>query len=196
MKKIAGAGIAFVLFLAAVLSLSAQVSQEDQQKATEAYIKAGAVTENHKLLAYFVGRWDVTTSLWDFPGNPPSTSKNEAEWKSIMGGRFIMAMFSGTMMGQPYEGVQVNGFDNIQNKFQTFWIDSTATAFFLLSGTYDAMTKTWTDRAIWSDPLGGKSPVRIVTRIIGPDEYDYQMFMGLPDGKEFKSMENRYIRKK
>ena len=83
-----------------------------------------------------------------------------------------------------------------QNKFQTFWIDNSSTAFFLLSGTYDAATKAWTDTGKWADPMGGISPVRIVTRIIGPDEYLYQMYMGLPDGKEFKSMENRYIRKK
>ena len=196
MKKITGFGIAFVLFLAAVLGLVAQASQEDQQKATEAYIKAGGVNENHKLLTYFIGRWDVTTSLWDFPGNPPSTSKNGAEVTSILGGRFIMAMFSGTMMGQPFEGIQVNGFDNIKNKFQTFWIDNSSTAFFLLSGTYDAGTKTWTDTGTWDDPIGGKSPVRTVTRIIGPDEYLYQLYIGRPDGKEFMSMENRYQRKK
>ncbi len=196
MKKIMSFGIAFVLLLAAVQGLAAQVSPEDQQKATEAYMKAAAVTESHKLLAYFVGRWDVTTSMWDFPGNPPSTSKNGAEVTSILGGRFIMAKFSGTMMGQPFEGIQVNGFDNIKNKFQTFWIDNSSTAFFLLSGTYDAATKTWTDTGMWDDPIGGKSPVRMVTRIIGPDEYLTQMYMGLPDGKEFKSMENRYQRKK
>lgn len=38
--------------------------------------------------------------------------------------------------------------------------------------------------------------VRAVTRIVGPDEYVYEMYMGLPDGKEFKSMEARYVRKK
>ena len=44
--------------------------------------------------------------------------------------------------------------------------------------------------------IGGAMPTRAVTRIVGPGEYIYEMYMGLPDGKEFKSMEVRYVRKK
>ena len=39
-------------------------------------------------------------------------------------------------------------------------------------------------------------PVRLVNRIVSPDEYISEMHMGLPDGKEFKSMKTRYVRKK
>jgi hypothetical protein len=88
------------------------------------------------------------------------------------------------------------GFDNIQKKYVTFWIDNSSTAFFLLSGTYDAAKNAWTDTGQWADPMGGTTPVRSVTRIVGPDEYIYEMYMGMPDGKEFKSLENHCTRKK
>ena len=198
MKKSVIVLSATAVFLTAALGVgfSGQTTEQDQQKAMEAYAKAMAVTENHGLLNFFIGRWDATSTMWAFPGTPPTTSKNAAEVTSILGGRFIMMEISGTMMGQPFKGIQIVGFDNMLKKFQTFWIDSTSTAFFLLSGTYDAEKKTWTDTGKWADPMGGTTDVRGVTRIVGPDEYVYEMFMGMPDGKEFKSLENRCVRKK
>jgi len=185
---------ALIVFTAG--GLFAQTSPQDQQKALEAYAKAMAVTENHGHLKFFVGKWDVKSTMWTFPGTPPTTSQNTGEVTSILGGRFIMTKFSGTMMGQPFEGVQINGYDNMQKKYLTFWIDSSSTTFFLFSGTFDAAKKTWTDTGRWADPMGGTTPVRSVTRIVGPDEYIYEMYMGMPDGKEFKSLENRCVRKK
>ena len=196
MKKIILiSSVALAIILSAGMLFSQQ-SQEDQQKATEAYMKAMAVTENHVLLKYFVGKWDVASTMWQFPGNPPETSRNTSESLLIMGGRFLMEKFSGTMMNMPFEGMRIAGYDNIQKKFLTFWIDNTSTAFFLLTGTYDPATKTWTDIGKWADPMGGTMPVRMVTRILGPDECIQEMYMGLPDGKEFKSMEDRYTRVK
>ncbi len=58
-----------------------------------------------------------------------------------------------TMMGQPFEAIQIMGYDNMLKKFQTFWIDNTSTAFFLLYGTYDAAKKTRTDTTKLADPM-------------------------------------------
>jgi hypothetical protein len=196
MKKIMVGLSAALVFLSAISLLSAQSSPQDQQKAMEAYMKAMAVTENHSRLKFFVGSWDVSSTMWSFPGTPPTTSQNSGQVTSIMGGRFIMMKFSGTIMGQPFEGIQIVGYDNMQKKYVTFWIDSSSTAFFLLSGTYDAAKNTWMDTGQWADPMGGTTPVRGVTQILGPDEYIYEMYMGMPDGKEFKSLENRCLRRK
>jgi len=169
---------------------------QDQAKTMEAYAKAMAVTEHHRALEFFIGRWDVTSTMWAFPGTPPQTSRNAAEFTSILGGRFVMMTVKGTMMGQPFEAVQVVGYDNMQQKYTTFWIDNNSTAMFFLAGTYDAAAKAWVDKGTWSDPMGGMTPVRAVVRITGPDEYVYEWFITLPDGKEFKSLENRCVRKK
>jgi len=196
MKKTAAILFVAVFALVTAGTTWAQTSSEDQEKARQAYAEAMAVTDNHKLLEFFVGKWDVSISMWEFPGNPPQTSKGTAEAATILGGRFIMTKFKGTMMGVPFDAVQIDGHDNIQNKFRTLWLDSTSTAFFLLEGTYDPASKSWTHTGRWTDPMGTVSPVRMVNRIVGPDEYISEMYMGLPDGKEFKSMENRYVRKK
>lgn len=176
--------------------LAAQVSPADQKKAIEAYMKAGAVTENHLFLKKYLGTWDTETTMWSFPGEPPSKSKNTYDTSLILGGRFLKMEFKGTMMGQPFEGLQIIGYDNLQQKYITLWIDSTSTAFFQTAGARDPAKDIITETGVWPDPMGGTAKVRTVTRWIGPDEFIYEMYMVGADGKEFKSMENRCIRKK
>jgi hypothetical protein len=54
-----------------------------------------------------------------------------------------------------------------------------------------------TEIAEWDDPMtGGKIKVRAITKMISEDEFLYEMYMAGPDGKEFKSLENRGRRKK
>jgi len=190
---------AMILFAAGCLSLGAafgQTSSQDQTKAMEAYMKAGAVTENHALLKYFVGRWEMTATMWMMPGSPPTTSKNDVEAELILGGRYIRTINRGEMMGQVFEGILIQGYDNLQKAFTTVWIDNSSTSLYLLSGTYDPSTKTYTHTGKWADPVGGMTPVRMVLRIVGPDEYVSETYMTLPDGKEFKTMEDRTVRKK
>lgn len=196
MRKIVVIGIAGLFILSVSSALWVKPSPQNQQKAREAYAQAAAVTENHKLFTYFVGRWNVTSKMWQFPGTPLTVSKNSGEVISILGGRFFMTKFKGPMMGQPFEGLQVDGYDNLPNKFQTFWVDNSSTTFYPLSGTYDAKTKTWNATGRWADPTGGMTPVRTVTRVAGPDEYFSEMSMTMPAGKEFKSLENHCLRKK
>ncbi len=105
--------------------------------------------------------------------------------------------FKGEMFRQPFEGLQIVGFDNFQKKYVTFWIDSSSTAFYLLSGTRDESANIITDTGEWPDPVtGGTIGIRAVTKLVNKDEFIYEMYMTGPNGKEFKSLENRAIRKK
>jgi hypothetical protein len=195
-KNVLVLGLAFILLLALDTPASQQ-SQQDQQKAMEAYMKMMATNENHAYLESFVGEWNVTSKGWMQPGAPPETSENYSKAEMILGGRFIKMEFKGTMFGQPFEGLQIVGYDNMKKKYITFWIDSSSTAFFLTEGVRDAAGKTMTETGVWPDPMtGGTMKVRGVTKLVGPDEFTYEMYMIGPDGKEFKSLENRAVRKK
>jgi hypothetical protein len=189
--------IAVVLSLAVLQPLRAQTSTQDQQKAMEAYMKAGAVTESHAFLKRFAGFWQAQTTMWTIPGQPPTTSQNTLEGKMILGGRFVSLSYKGTMMGQPFEAVQITGYDNLQKSFITLWIDDSSTSFFLLAGPREPGKDIINQKGEWQDPMtGGLSKVRAVVTFTGPDSYVFEQFMGLPDGKEFKSMEMRCTRKK
>jgi len=179
------------------VSAIAQETKTDQQKAMDAYMKAMAPNENHAFLKSFAGQWDVTSTAWMQPGAPPSMSTSTGTAEVILGGRYLMMKYQGVMFGQPFEGIQIMGYDNTQKKYNTFWIDNTSTSFYLTTGTRDAAGNTFNDTGLWPDPMtGGTSKVRAVTKIISPDEFTYELFMVGSDGKEFKSLENRAVRKK
>ncbi|MGA2361698.1 MAG: DUF1579 domain-containing protein [Candidatus Aminicenantales bacterium] len=187
---------AIALVLSSAIALQAQTAQ-DQQKAMEMYMQLGAVGENHAYLKQYVGKWKVEVTMWTFPGSPATASETAAKGELILGGRFLRMTYSGTMMGQPFEGVQTLGYDNLQKKYVSLWIDSTSTAFYQTTGIFDAAAKTMTEAGLWPDPMsGGKVKVRNVTKWLGPDAFTYETYMTLPNGKEFKSMEERAVRVK
>ena len=190
------AGLVGLLVLA-VVPAGAQAGGPDQQKAMEVYAKLGAPSEHHAWLKPFAGEWKVTGMMWMFPGSEPAKFENHVSAELILGGRFLKMSTKGQMMGQAFEGFQVIGYDNLQQKYVVFWIDSTATAFYLTTGVLDAASQTMTETGVWPDPMSGKQvQVRNVTKRVGPDEFTYESYMTLPDGKEFKSLEQRAVRVK
>ncbi len=188
----------FALALFALIAVSglAQMSEQDQAKAMEAYMKAGAVTADHEALKYFAGRWRVEGKMWAAPGAPATESVNTNAGEMILGGRYVRLSYKGEMMGQPFEGLQISGYDNIAKAYTTFWIDNSSTSFYFLKGTYDAAKKTYTFTGRWVDPLGGEMPVRMVIRIVSPDVYESETYTKLPDGQEFLNMSDRSVRMK
>lgn len=196
-KKFAAISIVLALAVRAAFASAPQQSQQDQQQVMEAYMRMAATNENHAYLAKFAGEWNISTTAWMQPGAPPQKSQGSSVIETILGGRFIKMNFKGTMFGQPFEGIQISGYDNMKKKSITFWIDNTSTAFFLTEGMLDAASKTMTETGLWPDAMtGGMVKVKGVTKLINPDEYTYEMFMIGSDGQEFKSMEYRAVRKK
>jgi hypothetical protein len=173
-------------------AVRAQESSSDQQKDAEAYMKAMALTENHAFLANLAGDWKVTTTAWAQIDAEPWVSEGTATGEMILGGRFLMLKSEGTMFGQPFEGYQIIGFDNIKQKYVTLWIDNTSTGLYLTEGTRDRSGKTLTDMGEWPDPLtGGTMKVWGVTHLVSPDEFTYDMFVTTPDSSEFQTLHNR-----
>lgn len=184
------------LFMFAVLA-AAQENQADaeQQKAMEAYMKAGAFTENHEFLQKYVGNWDCMVKSWTAPGQPPQVSKGSFSGEMKLDGRFLFMSFKGEMLGQPFAGIQIIGFDNMQEKYITLWIDNSSTFFFLTTGarTGDVISET----GLWPDPVSGEQmPVKARTTWISDDEYVYEQFMLMPDKSELKGMEMTCKRQK
>lgn len=194
--KLAVLALFFVMHAMPFAGASAQEVSSDQQKAMEAYAKLMATNENHAFMKNFAGEWNVATTSWMQPGAPPSTNSGSAKGELVLGGRYLMMKYEGLMFGQPFEGIQIIGYDNQQRKYMSFWIDNMGTAFYLTTGTRDAASNTIDDTGVWPDPMGGSTKVHAVTRLVSPDEFTYEMYMVGPDGKEFKSLENRATRKK
>ncbi|MGB2913327.1 MAG: DUF1579 family protein, partial [Pyrinomonadaceae bacterium] len=78
----------------------------------------------HANLAKFAGEWTGTTKTWFEPDVVADESPMSGTIKVILGGRFLMHEYSGSLQGKPFEGVAIFGFDIATNKFQMAWVDS------------------------------------------------------------------------
>jgi hypothetical protein len=189
-----------IMLMAVMLIVLPALAQEKapdakQQAAMAAYMKAGAVNENHEFLKKYAGNWDCQVKGWMAPGQPPTVNQGTFQGEMILDGRYLLMNFKGEMFGQPFAGLQLIGFDNMQQKYVTLWIDNSSTFFFMTTGT--RLDNIISESGLWPDPLtGAQAPVKARTTFVSADEYVYEQFMVMPDNSEFKSMEMSCKRKK
>ncbi len=166
----------------------------EQQAEMEAYMKAGTPGAPHAHLASIAGTYTVKVKNWPEPGAPPMESTGSATRKMILGGRVMVEDFSGSMMGMPFTGQGMTGFDNVSQKYWATWTDSMSTGMMLSEGTCDA-SHACTYQGSWNDPIK-KSPVksRMTLRWLNPTTEVFEMYGPDKTGKETKMMELTYTK--
>ena len=187
--------IAFCMLLAvtAGTALHAQADQDAAMKAWQAYMTPG---DAHKLLASADGDWTYESTMWMAPGAAPEKTNGAATNRMVMGGRYQESKFSGTMMGMPFEGFSLTGYDNARKIFQSSWIDNLGTGLMQMEGKMDPATKTIQFNGKMTDPATGKEvKVRETFAFIDDNTQKMEMFDSR-GGKEFKTMEIIFKRKK
>ncbi len=161
----------------------------------EAMTKAMTPGENHKLLASLEGNWTFATRVWTDPTAPPTESTGTATYESIMGGRFVRSTAKGEMMGMPFEGAGMDGFDNLTGKFVSTWIDNFGTGIATFSGRYDPATRTITYMGEVPDMAQPAAKVRIreTLRIVDDNHHELAWYE-TRGGREAKTMEIVFTR--
>jgi hypothetical protein len=147
----------------------------------------------HQQMARLVGKWKTVTS--DFSNGPdePSVSEGTATFESILGGRYLRQEFSGNYGGMPMHGLGIQGYDNSQKKYVGTWIDNFGTGIMHTEGTYDPATHMMTETGKASCPTGPMS-MKMVTVYKSNDEFEFTMYMIMPDGTEQRQMQIQYTR--
>jgi len=169
--------------------------QQNMMAAWQRYMTPG---EMHAHLTAMAGSWNFTMKSWMEPGAPPEMSQGTAETTAILGGRYTQTIYMGTSMGQPFEGRGIDGYNNQTGEFFSFWIDNMGTGFFISTGRcLDKECTTMEFKGEMDDPsTGHKMKSRQLITIKDKNSHLFEMMMIGPDGKEFKSMEMEYTRKK
>ena len=113
----------------------------DMQAMMEVYKKVGTPGEPHKLLAKLEGSWTTKSKGWE-GGKPAMESTGTCEQKVILNGHYLRQEYTGDMMGAPFTGINLLGYNNHTKKFESIWIDSMSTAiyFFVGKGSADPLT--------------------------------------------------------
>jgi hypothetical protein len=152
--------------------------------------------DGHRKLEPLVGKWKLTTRMWMGPGEPTVTEgTSEAKW--ILGGRYLHEEVNSEMMGQPLHGLGLTGYDNFNQRYQTFWIDNMGTAMTLAQGEVDAAGKVFTFQGTMDDPGTNErgKPLKMVVRIVNEDLHVFEMY-DLTHGEGVKAFEIEYARVK
>jgi hypothetical protein len=152
---------------------------------------------SHKLLAPFVGEWDVRMTFWSSPNAQPQTSVGSSTISWVLGGRFLQEQFKGATAGDSFEGMGIMGYDNATRTFNTLWIDSLNTTMAVASGRFFPEKNVFELTSELYDPLlSREKEVRSTLRFTSNDSYVFSMIDQSPEGKQFKSLEMEYTRKK
>jgi opacity protein-like surface antigen len=220
MKKILLTACSAMLLLSACNSSETKDSKSDststaatttEVKTEEAWVPVDSATmmkammdygtpgDMHKILASWNGTWNGETTMWDYEGAEPKKSTGTAVNTMILGGHYQSSKHSGNMMGMPFEGMSITGYDNATKKFVSTWIDNWSTGIMSMSGNWDASAKTLTMSGTYPDICrpGKECSMREVFTVI--DDNTQKMEMYGPDsktGKEYKIMEITMTRKK
>lgn len=167
----------------------------EQKAEMEAYMKAGQPGSQHRQLASTAGMYELKVRSWHEPGTPPMESGGTATRTMILDGRVLVEDVESTMMGAPFTGHGMTGYDNVTGKYWSTWVDSMSTGMMVSEGECDA-DNVCQFTGTYQDPVkGGPVTIRMMTRWTSPTSELFEMWGPGRDGKEMKMMEISYTKK-
>ncbi len=175
--------------------MAKQEKKMDMQEIMEIYRKIGTPGEPHRLLAKLEGSWITRNKSWTDPGSPPRESTGMCERKLVLNGHYLQEEYSGDMMGMPFTGISLTGYNNHTKKYESTWADSMSTGIFKFEGVASRDGKTITQECRFDDPVRGPAVWRTVTRIKDDNTTEFEMFLTPRGKKEEKMMEMTYSRR-
>jgi len=170
--------------------------QMDIQAMMEVYAKLAIPGPPHKLLESMEGIWHTKTRCWMEPEKPPMESEGTCEQKMLIGKRFLQQVFNGDMMGSPFTGIGMAGYDNHTKKYVSTWMDSMGTGIYFFEGLRSETNDTIIQECHYDDPIKGPMIWRSVTKIVDENNHLFEMYGIDKTGKEEKMMEIAYTRKR
>lgn len=143
----------------------------------------------HKMLQACCGSWDAVVHMGG------DQSKGTMTTRSV-GAFYTTDEYSGTMMGMPFVGHGLNGYDPVKKKFFSVWADSFSPSPTFFWGDYDDKTKTL---KLVGEMIGqdGKPAKTTSTTVLKDADHSVFTLSGPgPDGKEGEMIKIEYTRKK
>jgi hypothetical protein len=168
----------------------------DEKAMMEMMQKLATPGPEHKALDVMAGKWAAKITMYMDPSKPPAVSEGTSDVTWILGGRFLLQTFEGQMMGQPFTGQGLTGYDNYKKRYVGTWTDTMTTTILTMNGTLDKAGKVLSMSGKMDDFTTGKtSTIRYKTTVVNKDTINWEMWGPGPDGKDFKMMTIVYNRK-
>ncbi len=153
-------------------------------------------TAEHRRLAEHAGQWNVECDFYMDPSQPPMRVPAR-EKVELFGGFWTVSQFECDMFGAPYKGRASLGYDPLQGKYVSTWIDTMSPAIFLFTGSFDASGKVLEMTGEGPDCTEpGLAKYRTREEHVSRDERVFEMFVTLPTGAEVQMFRHHYRRAK
>ena len=194
-RRVACVFVVLVFFSGLALAQEAPEISAEEQAMMKAWRQAMTPGPQHAEMAKMVGEFNMTVKSYMEPGGEPDVTTGTASRKMIMGGRYLEETVTGTVMGEPFEGRGLTGYNNVTGKWWGIWLDNMSTGISLSDGEWDFEKGVGVFYGDYINPLTKEIEETrgLVTQLDGGDEL-MEMFMITPTG-EYKSMEILYERK-
>ena len=202
--------LAGVSLLPAVHAQDAPSAPKAAAKPSEAEMMAKMMElanpgEHHRELEPLVGNWDYTVKFSMAPGQPMGDAGHgTAVRAALMGGRYFLMNVNGQMLmpdaegkmkETEFKGMEVDGYDNVKQKFVSTWIDNMGTSIVVSDGSYDAASKTFTYLFEMEVLPGVKVKARQVLKMLDADHHQLDWYE-TRGGQEVETMQIAYTRQK
>ena len=150
----------------------------------------------HLQLKKCTGTWDCLVRMSMAPGAPMMESKGTST-ERMLGDFVLIQDFKGDMMGMPFSGIGMVGYDSFDKKYWSTWADSMSSQLMVSEGKSDEKSHVVNFTGECKDPATGK-PMKTRMTLEHKDDNNrvFTMYMPGPDGKEFKCMSIDYTRRK
>jgi hypothetical protein len=152
----------------------------------------------HYQLSRLVGEWEGTATTWFEAGKIGDQSPVQGTMRLILGSRFILHEYQGSMQGKRIEGMMILGYHLGLGKIQSAWVDSfhNGTAIMFsegpagstdldMKGTYAYVTPEKIHYWGW----------RTEVEITGDNSLRITAYNISPEGEETKATETLYQRR-
>lgn len=145
-------------------------------------------TKEHQMLKSRIGTWDAAVSC-PMMGNSTGTETNEA-----FGDFWIVSRFTGEMMGMPFKGMSLVGYDPIEQKYVSTWCDTMSPALMVMKGTMEGRKLTSTGKG--PDMMGNVVEWTNVLELKDADHASFTMYETAKGADSPETMHIEYTRRK
>jgi len=175
-----------------VFSSSALKAQDQEtMKRWMEYMTPG---EQHTAMAKSAGDWKYTSKMWMDPAQEPTVMDGKAKFDTVYGGRYLQSKVSGTMMGMPFEGTALTGYNNATKKYFNVWYDNMGTGLMMTEGTSDASGMITMTGSMFDPTTGKNFALRETWKMDSDNKMTMEMYSTPEGGTEKKDMEIVYTR--
>ena len=131
----------------------------------------------HERLGKHIGDWDLELSMKMDPSMAPMVSKGTAKISWLFPGKWVKEEVKAAMMGMPFEGLSIMGYNNFKKKYVGMWVDSMGTSLLTMEGNPGMDGKTLYMTGAMDEPMTGEQDkmTRQIIREVSEDEFVFEM---------------------